>query len=106
MLGLNAREHEVNPHTTIEKFWFLLENAATHEHRPTTFVSFGSLFILVLLRNLKHTRFVQRYWFIHRIPEVLIVVIVSTSKNSLLIMYPGLSQPHLVYSTQRQTSLG
>jgi len=78
MLGLVGREHEVNPHSTMEKFMFIVENAATHEHRPTTLISFGSLLILVILRNLKHTRLVQKYWFIHRIPEVLVVVIVST----------------------------
>ena len=83
MLGLVGREHVVNPHTTLEKLKFIIENAATHEHRPTTLISFGSLAILVILRNLKHTRFVQKYWFIHRIPEVLIVVIVSTSADYL-----------------------
>lgn len=82
MLGLEAREHAVNPHSTVEKFIFLLRNAATHEHRPTTLVSFGSLAVLVIARNLKHTRFVQKYWFIHRIPEVLVVVIISTSASA------------------------
>ncbi len=82
LLGLVGREHEVNPHSTMEKLMFIIENAATHEHRPTTLISFGSLLILVILRNLKHTRLVQKYWFIHRIPEVLVVVIVSTSMDS------------------------
>ncbi|TDL14524.1 sulfate anion transporter [Rickenella mellea] len=76
MFGLVEREHEVNPHTTVDKFIFIVQNFSSHENRPTTLVSFGSLLVLVSFRYLKG--FFQRYWFIYRIPEVLIVVIVST----------------------------
>ncbi|KAH8115181.1 sulfate anion transporter [Phellopilus nigrolimitatus] len=76
MLGLTELEHVLNPHTTLDKFVFLLQNVVTHEHRPTTLISFGALAVLVFVRYTK-TIF-RKYWFIYRIPEVLIVVIVST----------------------------
>ncbi|PAV23187.1 sulfate anion transporter [Pyrrhoderma noxium] len=76
MFGLTELEHVVNPQTTLDKFIFLLRNAAENEHRPTTLISFGALAVLVALRYLKGK--CRRYWFIYRIPEVLIVVIAST----------------------------
>lgn len=79
MLGLVDLEKIADPETTLEKLIFLLRNAATHEHRPTTLVSFGSLSVLVLLRWVKNS--CKRYWFIYRIPEVLVVVVLATGAS-------------------------
>ena len=78
MFGLTALEHSQNPQTTLERFLFLIENFATHEHRPTTVISFGALAILVILRYFKS--FFKNWTIIYRLPEVLLVVIVSTGK--------------------------
>ena len=80
MLGLVEIEKIVDPETTLEKLIFLIRNAATHEHRPTTLVSFGSLGVLVLLRWFKNS--CKNYWFIYRVPEVLVVVVLTTCKFS------------------------
>ena len=77
MLGLVALEHKLNPQTTLEKIIFLVENGFTRTHRPTAFVSTIALTALVMLRMLKAS--LRRYKWIARVPEVLIVVIVSTS---------------------------
>lgn len=76
MFGLVDLEHEVNPRTTLAKLDFLLENVMTRKHRLVTVISFGSLLILVAVRHLKGM--FQKYWFIFRIPKVLLVVIFST----------------------------
>ncbi|GJE94663.1 sulfate anion transporter [Phanerochaete sordida] len=76
MLGLTSLQHSLNPHTTLEKFIFLIENAYGHAHHLTTIVSFTALAILVLFRKFK--QFFPKYWFIYRLPEVFIVVVVST----------------------------
>jgi hypothetical protein len=77
MLGLVALEHELNPQTTLEKIFFLVENGFTKAHRPSAFVSTIALTALVMLRMLKAS--LRRYKWVTRVPEVLIVVIVSTS---------------------------
>ena len=78
MFGLSVLEGAKKAHTTPEKFLFLLENFAEHEHRLTTIVSFAALGILVLSRWVKN--YFKNYWAIYRLPEVLIVVVVSTCK--------------------------
>lgn len=82
MLGLVALEKALNPHTTGEKFLFLVENMWDQSHRATTAVSFGALLTLICLRTIK--RFSKRWWFIYRLPEVLVVVMVSTCLSSLI----------------------
>jgi hypothetical protein len=77
MFGLSALEHTIHPETTLDKMVFLVENVFTHAHRPTTFVSFTALFALVFLRTFKVM--FKKYWWIYRLPEVLVVVVVSTS---------------------------
>lgn len=79
MLGLARLEQEINPHSTFEKFLFLIENAALHEHRPTTLISFAALAVLVLFRFTK-TRF-RANRIISKIPELLLVVIASTGMS-------------------------
>ncbi|KAI9511437.1 sulfate anion transporter [Russula earlei] len=76
MLGLTALEHSLNPQTTLEKIFFLVEYGFTRAHQPTAFVSACVLVVLVILRMLKAS--LRRYKWVTRVPEVLIVVIVST----------------------------
>jgi hypothetical protein len=82
MLGLTALEHTLKPHTTLEKTLFLVEHGFTQAHRPTAFVSTCALASLVVLRMLKAS--LRRYKWITRVPEVLIVVIISTSELCVL----------------------
>jgi hypothetical protein len=77
MLGLTALEHKLKPETTLEKIIFLVECGVTKAHGPTSIVSACTLVSLVTLRMFK--AFLRRYKWIARIPEVLIVVIISTS---------------------------
>ncbi|KAG6910445.1 hypothetical protein DXG01_010800 [Tephrocybe rancida] len=76
MLGLIALQKIVKPETTSEKLIFLVENAFTHSNARTTTISFSALAVLLILRNFKNL--FKKYWFIYRLPEVLIVVVVST----------------------------
>jgi hypothetical protein len=76
MLGLTALEHKVKPETTLEKIFFLVEFGFTSAHRPTFVVSACALGALVTLRLLKVS--LRRFKWVARVPEVLIVVIVST----------------------------
>jgi hypothetical protein len=77
MFGLVALEHTIHPSTTIEKIVFLVENVFTHSNRITTIISFSALAILMSLRYAKNM--FQKHWWIYRMPEVLVVVIISTS---------------------------
>jgi hypothetical protein len=79
MLGLVALEHKLNPQTTLEKILFLVEYGFTRSHRPTAFISTVALVALVMLRMLKAS--LRRYKWVARVPEVLIVVIVSTGTS-------------------------
>lgn len=77
MLGLTALEHTLKPQTTLEKIFLLVQYGFTEAHRPTAFVSACALISLVALRILKAS--LRRYQWVTTIPEVLIVVIISTS---------------------------
>jgi Sulfate transporter family. len=78
MFGISAvLEGPVHPKTTLDKMVFLVENVFTHAHRPTTIVSFTALIALIFLRAFKIV--FKKHWWIYRIPEVLVVVAVSTS---------------------------
>jgi len=76
MLGLVKLQHVLNPQSTLEKFVFLVDNAVTHSHLLTAIISFTALAILVVLRQAK--KVFMNYWWIYRLPEVLVVVIIST----------------------------
>jgi MFS superfamily sulfate permease-like transporter len=76
MLGLVGLEHTMNPETTLQKIEFLFEYGFTNAHRPTVIVSFVSLFVLIAVRNLKV--YLKRWPLLYRIPEVLVLVLVST----------------------------
>ena len=82
MLGLTALEHTLKPETTLEKIFFLIEHGFTQTHSPTAFVSACALVSLVVLRMFKVS--LRRYKWLTYIPEVLIVVIVSTSAFCVL----------------------
>jgi hypothetical protein len=77
MFGLTDLLHTIHPETTFDKLVFLIENVFTYAHRTTTFISFTALLALVLLRTFKVT--FKKHWWIYRLPEVLVVVIISTS---------------------------
>jgi hypothetical protein len=77
MFGLTTLEHALKPQTTLEKFLFLVENVFDHSHRTTTVISFSALMVLMFLRIVK--RYFKKWWWIYRIPEVLVVVMISTS---------------------------
>lgn len=76
MFGLVELEHHLNPTSTFGKMIFLIENVFTETHEKTAIISFGALAILVGIRQIKP--YFKNYWFIYRLPEVLLVVIVST----------------------------
>ena len=76
MFGLVALEHTLHPDTTLTKIEFLIQNVFTHYHHTTTIISFGALMILIFLRTSKSM--FSKYWWIYRLPEVLLVVVVST----------------------------
>jgi len=77
MLGLVHLEHKFHPITSLDKLMFLIKNL-NQANPTTTAVSIGALLVLIICRWIK-TR-CKKYWFIYRIPEVLVVVIVSTGK--------------------------
>lgn len=79
MFGLTKLLHIVDPETTYDKAIFLFKNAFINFHPPTTIISFSALFSLVALRSIKN-RF-KNTWWIYRLPEVLVVVILSTSTS-------------------------
>ncbi len=76
MFGLTALQHQLNPQTTLEKFVFLVDNVVTHMHKITALISFTALLVLVVLRNIKTA--LKKYVWIYRLPEVLLVVVIST----------------------------
>lgn len=76
MFGLTKLSHELDLETTLDKIVFLCEYAWSHYNKLTTIVSFGALFTLIAIRSAKNQ--FRKYWFIYRIPEVLLVVIAST----------------------------
>jgi MFS superfamily sulfate permease-like transporter len=77
MFGLTARAHENHLLTTLDKIIFLSENVISYMHTHTAVVSFGALLVLVILRSVKN--FFHKHWWIYRLPEVLVVVVVSIS---------------------------
>ncbi|KAJ6590119.1 sulfate anion transporter [Mycena vulgaris] len=76
MFGLTALMHQAHPESTFDKVLFLLEHAIPSANVKTTIVSFSALAVLVGLRVIKGA--FQKYWWIYRVPEVLVVVVLST----------------------------
>lgn len=75
MLGLVALEHIEHPNTSLDKLIFLIKHIP-QANLTTTSISIGAFVVLVLCRQIKVR--CKKYWFIYRIPEVLVVVLVST----------------------------
>ncbi|KAG1851473.1 sulfate transporter family-domain-containing protein [Suillus subalutaceus] len=76
MFGLVALENQMNPESTLDKIVFLLEYSWSDYHKPTMLVSFGALLVLIFMRIFKG--YFRRTWWIERLPEVLLVVVLST----------------------------
>ncbi|KAJ7286961.1 sulfate anion transporter [Mycena rebaudengoi] len=76
MFGLSDLMHRVHPESTFDKIVFLVENIIPRANITTTTISFSALGVLLVLRALKAS--FTKYWFIHRLPEVFIVVVLST----------------------------
>src|SRR6266550_1367823 len=79
MFGLTALQHVLDPETALQKLQFLVQNVFSHAHRMTAIISFGALLSLVLFRAFKGL--FKNKWWIYNLPEILIVVVVSTSKH-------------------------
>jgi hypothetical protein len=79
MFGLTALESQLQPESSLDKMFFLVEYVWTHSHRLTTTISFAVLLLLILLRTFKNC--FKNTWWIYRLPEVLIVVVLSTCKS-------------------------
>jgi MFS superfamily sulfate permease-like transporter len=75
MFGLSSLAAAVHPHTTLDKIVFLVENV-WRAHRPTALVSFVALAVLIVLRAVKKAS--KGFFFINRLPEVLVVVVGAT----------------------------
>jgi hypothetical protein len=78
MFGLTALQSIVKPETTLDKIEFLIDHIFTDAHVQTTIIALAALAALVLLRVFKNFFRDSKYRFIYRMPEVLIVVCVST----------------------------
>jgi high affinity sulfate transporter 1 len=76
MFGLAALENQLQPESTLDKILFLVEYVWTHSHILTTIISFGVFLVLISLRVVKN--YFKNTWWIYRLPEVLIVVVLST----------------------------
>lgn len=89
MFGLVELEHAISPplETTFEKFSFLLENLE-RIHAPTATVAFSTFAILVFMRFLKsglRQRLGPRWTWIQSIPEIFLVVVISTGEVILIV---------------------
>lgn len=83
MFGLVELEHTLHPSSTIEKLIFLLKHAPENYHAPTTAISFSTLFVLIFARSAKNRLKSYHYLgWVERVPEVLVVVVVSTMLSS------------------------
>ncbi|EIW80488.1 sulfate anion transporter [Coniophora puteana RWD-64-598 SS2] len=78
MFGLVPLEQELNPPGTLDKIVFFVTYVWDNAHKPTMAVSFGTLAVLVVLRAIKGHAAKTKLDFITRLPEVLVVVVLST----------------------------
>lgn len=81
MFGLTALERQLQPESTMDKIIFLVHYGWSHAHELTTLLSFGVLLALMLFRYLKNC--FKNTWWIYRLPEVLITVVLATSRSLL-----------------------
>ncbi|KAI6007619.1 sulfate transporter family-domain-containing protein [Pisolithus orientalis] len=76
MFGLTALENTLQPESTLDKIIFLMEYIWSDAHKLTTIVSFGMLAALIFFRAFKN--YFKNTWWIYRLPEVLIAVVLAT----------------------------
>lgn len=79
IFGLTRLMRAADPESTLQKLSFIVENVWDHANRLTTTISLFALSVLVILRWFKGQ--FQKTWWIYRLPEVLIVVGLSTCKR-------------------------
>lgn len=79
LLGLTELARTVDPETTIQKIVFLVEHVRS-AHVPTTIISSSALFSLLGFRWFKNK--FKNTWWIYRVPEVFLVVLLSAGKFS------------------------
>ena len=77
MFGLTKLHHVADPETTLDKLLFLIMNVFANANRLTTIISFSALFALIAMRSFKDKY--KGTWWIYNMPEVFLVVVVSTS---------------------------
>ena len=82
MFGLTQLQHVLDPETTVDKIVFLCRYALSRMNPVTAIISFSALFSLVALRSIRNK--FKGVWWIYRVPEVLVVVVVSTCMFSVL----------------------
>lgn len=104
MLGLTKLLHQLDPETTVQKFMFLVKNALQYSNPLTATISFSALFALVALRVFKNK--FKHIWWIYRVPEVLVVVIASTSKSWNIRLSPLFELTHNVHSHECSIRVG
>jgi len=106
MFGLTALQRAAHPESTLDKIVFLFNNTFDNFHPHTTVISFTALIALILCRNFKNS--FRKYWWIYRIPEVLLVVAVSTCAYDLEFFSPRTSLTNVGNSSSHvsRTSLG
>jgi MFS superfamily sulfate permease-like transporter len=78
IFGLTKLMRAADLETTLQKLAFVIEHVWEHANQLTTIVSLFSLSMLVTLRWFKGQ--FQKTWWIYRLPEVLIVVGLSTCR--------------------------
>ncbi|KAI6029335.1 hypothetical protein PISMIDRAFT_493515 [Pisolithus microcarpus 441] len=77
MFGLAELENALQPESTLDKIIFLMEYIWSDAHRLTTLISFGMLAALIFFRAFKN--YFKNTWWIYRLPEVLIAVVLATT---------------------------
>jgi len=95
------------PHTTVDKLIFLFHYVILdpRAHWLTATIGFATLGILILVKILKRKASKHCTW-LKWIPEVLLIVIISTSKFTLFhkfisLMYPRSTQCHFPMEQER-----
>lgn len=89
MLGLEVLQHTIknSPVSIPEKVLFIIENLPRAQ-KLTSLISFGSLGSLLVIRKLKAliVTYGGKWKYMKYLPEVFVVVLVTTSKVSLHVM--------------------
>lgn len=76
MIGLASLESHLNPITTPAKISFIFSNLSSI-HKPTTWLSFFTLALLLVFRYTKR-HFQKTHRWVFFIPEIFLIVVAST----------------------------